>query len=206
MERERRGRKQREAKEKGKKHCGFKHREAPIEGISSMAALLRTFIVFPLLLVTVHSEFWFPNPFRGSNDDQDKNLGFKLPGITIPILGSDGIGSDTDKVDQGANPPFETDYKGLWMLLSADSGANAMHVNLLPNNKIIMFDATAFRMSTLKLPNGECIPYKDDKKRDKEDCWSHGVEFDYNTGYKRTLKVHIFMKCELINFAYNLGP
>ncbi|KAK7840884.1 aldehyde oxidase glox1 [Quercus suber] len=188
MEREGRDRKQREAKEKGKKHCVFKHREAPIEGISSMAALLRTLIVFPLLL-TVHSQFWLPNPFRGSNDDQDKNAGLKLPGITIPILGSIGIGGDTDKADQGANPTFETDYKGLWMLLSADSGANAMHVNLLPNNKIIMFDATAFRMSTLKLPNGECIPYKDDKKRDKEDCWSHGVEFDYNTGYKRPLKM-----------------
>lgn len=153
-------------------------------------ALHRTLFLLPLFLVTVHSQLFPNNPFfGGSNEDEDNDPGLKLPGINSPLFGGSTMG-DVDKFDPGANPPYETNYKGSWILVSADSGANAMHVNLLPNNKVILFDATAFHMSTVKLPHGECIPYKDDKKVNRVDCWSHGTEFDIQSAAKRPLKVN----------------
>jgi len=119
----------------------------------------------------------------------------KRPGIPIPNPLT-GRSSSTSTHDHFASPAQEnpaspeTAFKGLWELFSKDSGANAMHINILPNNKVIMYDATAFHISTIKLPNGECIPYKDERSgAELQDCWSHAVEFDIDTAKIRPLKV-----------------
>lgn len=120
----------------------------------------------------------------------------KLPGIPIPNPLT-GRSSSTSTHDHFASPDQEnpaspeTAFKGLWELFSKDSGANAMHINILPNNNVIMYDATAFHSSTIKLPNGECIPYKDERSgAELQDCWSHAVELDIDTAKIRPLKVH----------------
>lgn len=168
---------------------------------SSMASLRGTFFIFPILLATVHSQLLSPHPSFGGSNGNDGKL--HLPGITIgnPFAG------DVKVNDPGGNLPLETDFKGLWELVSTDSGANAMHINLLPNNKVIMFDATAFHMSTIKLPNGECFPYKTDQGVEKQDCWCHAVEFDIVTAQIRPLKVFsIFLDFFHFLFLSQLGP
>lgn len=159
---------------------------------SSMASLRGILFIFLLLLATAHSQMFFPHPVFGGSNGKDGKL--HLPGITIrnPFAGSDDDDDrDIFKVnDPGGKPPLETDYKGLWELVSKDSGANAMHVNLLPNNKVVMYDATAFHMSTIRLPNGECFPFKTDQGAEREDCWCHAVVYDIDTAQIRPLKVH----------------
>jgi hypothetical protein len=163
-----------------------------------MASLRGTFFIFPILLATVHSQLLSPHPLFGGSNGNDGKL--HLPGITIgnPFPGAGG--GNVKVNDPGGNPPLETDFKGLWELVSIDSGANAMHINLLPNNKVIMYDATAFHMSTIKLPNGECFPYKTDQGVEKQDCWCHAVEFDIDTAQIRPLKV--FFSPFFLNFFF----
>ncbi|GMN50579.1 hypothetical protein TIFTF001_019728 [Ficus carica] len=100
---------------------------------------------------------------------------------------------DSDRnsqLDPNAKPDFSSDFKGSWALVSKNSGVSGMHIILLPNNKLIMFDASAFHISDIKLPNGQCIPFTD-KRSNKQltDCWAHGVEFDINTSKIRPLKL-----------------
>lgn len=95
------------------------------------------------------------------------------------------------QLNPNAKPDFSTDFKGSWALVSKNSGVSGMHIILLPNNKLIMFDASAFHISDIKLPHGQCIPFTD-KRSNKQltDCWAHGVEFDINTSKIRPLKVN----------------
>lgn len=159
-------------------------------------ALLRSLFILPLLLVTAHSQFFLPHPlFGGSGDHEDNSGGLRIPGLTITQPQDGGFASTGFGMFSAA---LKSDYKGAWELVSLDSGANAMHVNLLPNNKVIMYDATAFRMSTLKLPNGECIPYNDDRGNPNQDCWCHAVEFNIDTAAIRPLKVHFEFRSTLI--------
>lgn len=153
-----------------------------------------------LLLVTAqyNSQFLLPQQVftGGFHHFKEKENEEKHDGITIPnpLTGESahfGLPRFDSPVEDHA---YKTDYQGLWELVSKDSGANAMHINLLPNNKIIMFDATAFHMSTMKLPNGQCFPYKDEKTGMlNQDCWCHAVEFDIDTAKLRPLKVHFLV-------------
>ncbi|KAK1289466.1 hypothetical protein QJS10_CPB18g01089 [Acorus calamus] len=87
-------------------------------------------------------------------------------------------------------PEFETDYKGGWELVSENSGVSAMHLVIFNNNKAIMFDATVFGPSQIKLPaEVGCRNDPTMKGTNKEDCWAHAVEFDIDTAEIRPLKV-----------------
>lgn len=105
--------------------------------------------------------------------------------------------------DAPPQPDFPTKYMGAWEVVSKDSGVSAMHVNLLPNNKVIMYDASAFHISNIKLPNGECLPFKDDKGVALQDCWAHGVEYDADKNTVRPLKVRSSIDRTLINFMHS---
>jgi hypothetical protein len=96
---------------------------------------------------------------------------------------------------------FELASIGRWDLISPDSGVSAMHINLLPTNKIIIIDALIYRVSRIKLPNGvPCVPYKDLKtQEDKIDCFAHSAEYDIETNQVRPLKV-----CTIIIIVYIL--
>ncbi|KAG6658435.1 aldehyde oxidase GLOX1-like [Carya illinoinensis] len=177
-----------------------------------MAALrlLSLLIMLPLFLaISAHSQFFYPHPSSGGGPGLQVHRKLREPklpaGIPIPNTSAGKPSSTThdhfkspDQVDKNQENPAspETAFKGLWELFSNDSGANAMHINILPNSKVIMYDAIAFHMSTIKLPNGECIPFKDERSGfELQDCWAHAVEFDIDTAKIRPLKVEWDLWC-----------
>ncbi|KAG6599461.1 Aldehyde oxidase GLOX1, partial [Cucurbita argyrosperma subsp. sororia] len=122
------------------------------------------------------------NPNTGTNDAGKKDAATptkNLPGITFK--------AGPRPVDGSGARFFETSNIGMWKLVSRNSTVSAMHMNLLPNNKMIMFDAAAFHISQIKLPGGKCFPYTTDQGAAMEDCWAHGVEYDIETGNVRPL-------------------
>ena len=90
-----------------------------------------------------------------------------------------------------AKPDFPTNSIGQWEILSENSGVSAMQVNLMPTNKIVVYDATIYRLSRLKYPKGmPCVPFKDDRTlENKIDCYAHSMEYDIETNLVRPLKV-----------------
>lgn len=136
-----------------------------------MAAFHKALCLLPLFFIHGYSQFLFRNPFA--------------PFFPKPAAGS------FKRIDADAQPDFETTSQGSWLIVSPNSGVSSMHMQLLPNNKIIMYDSAAFHISDIKLPNGVCIPFKDKDGKELQDCWSHGVEFDTDTGKVRPLKVNL---------------
>ncbi|KAI3828752.1 hypothetical protein L1987_02862 [Smallanthus sonchifolius] len=59
--------------------------------------------------------------------------------------------------------------KGRWKLLKSSIGISAMHMALLPNDRIITFDRTDFGPSNITFPAEKC-PHG-------LDCYAHSVEF-----------------------------
>ncbi|KAJ4840465.1 hypothetical protein Tsubulata_029520, partial [Turnera subulata] len=75
---------------------------------------------------------------------------------------------------------------GKWKLLKRSIGVSAMHMQLLPNDRIIAFDRTNFGPSNISLPDGKCIG---DASVSTNDCYSHSVEFDPFTRAIRPLTI-----------------
>lgn len=99
-------------------------------------------------------------------------------------------GGSGDKEIRPAKPAkvIETNFKGAWELFSENSGVSAMHLILMPSNKVVMYDAAGLGPSTIQLtPPGNCrdIPQAPGTK----DCWAHSVEMDIQTAKVRPLKV-----------------
>ncbi|KAG5559317.1 hypothetical protein RHGRI_009005 [Rhododendron griersonianum] len=91
-------------------------------------------------------------------------------------------------VSGSAAPDFQTNYLGEWKIHNPNAGVEAMHIQLLPNNKAIMFDSTNLGPSSIQLqPPGNCRPIPD--RPDLVDCWAHAVEYDVETAKVRPLKV-----------------
>ncbi|KAH7855177.1 hypothetical protein Vadar_022165 [Vaccinium darrowii] len=62
-----------------------------------------------------------------------------------------------------------------------------MNIQLLPNNKVIMYDATNLGPSSMKLPDGNCRPVPG--RPGEVDCSAHAVEYDVQTAKVGPLKV-----------------
>jgi hypothetical protein len=129
---------------------------------------------------------------------------FDLPRDYNDIPGDNNDNNDNNNNNNNDNPifkeikPAEGDKKddfeiasiGSWEIISENSGVSAMHVNLLPSNKIIVYDAKIYRMSRINLPDGvPCLPFKDANNQDRLDCFAHAVEYDIETNQVRPLKV-----------------
>lgn len=67
-------------------------------------------------------------------------------------------------------------------------GVSAMHMQLLHNDRVVIFDRTDFGYSNLSLPNGIC---RDDgtELTVKHDCTAHSVEYDVVSDEYRPLMV-----------------
>ncbi|XP_015896338.3 aldehyde oxidase GLOX [Ziziphus jujuba] len=76
-------------------------------------------------------------------------------------------------------------YEGKWKLLKKSIGISAMHMALLPNNKVIMFDRSNFGPSNISLPQRKC------QKGIllSTDCYAHSVEFDPSNRNVRPLTI-----------------
>ncbi|KAJ8764859.1 hypothetical protein K2173_010324 [Erythroxylum novogranatense] len=75
-------------------------------------------------------------------------------------------------------------YQGRWKLLKRSIGISAMHMQLLPNDKLIIFDRTNFGPSNISLPQGKCT-----SDSLNTDCSAHSVEFDPITTSIRPLTI-----------------
>ncbi|KAF2299571.1 hypothetical protein GH714_038223 [Hevea brasiliensis] len=82
---------------------------------------------------------------------------------------------------------FSTTTGGRWVLLQESIGISAMHIQVLKNNKIIIFDRTDFGASNLSLPDGNC-GYIDETVRPK-DCTAHSVLYDIASNSFRPLTI-----------------
>ncbi|RLN17881.1 galactose oxidase-like [Panicum miliaceum] len=66
---------------------------------------------------------------------------------------------------------------GRWELLHRSIGVSAMHMQLLHNDRVIIFDRTDFGRSNLSLPGGRCRVNPRDKVLPGGDCTAHSVEY-----------------------------
>ncbi|KAL6213563.1 hypothetical protein ACLB2K_013010 [Fragaria x ananassa] len=77
---------------------------------------------------------------------------------------------------------------GKWELLLKNVGISAMHMQLLHNDRVVMFDRTNFGPSNLSLPNGVCRKNPNDTAL-KVDCTAHSAEYDVASNTVRPLFV-----------------
>ncbi|TXG66700.1 hypothetical protein EZV62_007975 [Acer yangbiense] len=77
---------------------------------------------------------------------------------------------------------------GRWQFLQGNIGIPALHMQLLNNDRVIIFDRTDFGKSNLSLPDGKC-------RNDKVDCTAHSVEYDVLSNRIRPLTVQTNVWC-----------
>ncbi|KAK4354422.1 hypothetical protein RND71_026616 [Anisodus tanguticus] len=69
-----------------------------------------------------------------------------------------------------------------------------MHMQLLNNDRVVMYDRTDFGASNISLPNGKCRNNPNDLAL-KVDCTAHSVEYDVSTNSIRPLMVQTDVWC-----------
>ncbi|GMY26072.1 aldehyde oxidase GLOX [Fagus crenata] len=80
-----------------------------------------------------------------------------------------------------SSPPYDG---GEWVLLQPSVGVSAMHMQLLKNNKVIIFDRMDMGPSNLSLPNGTaCVT----KPKLPMDCTAHSLLYDVDSNSFRPL-------------------
>ncbi|XP_023761306.1 aldehyde oxidase GLOX [Lactuca sativa] len=82
---------------------------------------------------------------------------------------------------------------GNWVLLQRSIGISAMHMQLLHNNKVVIFDRTDFGPSNLSLPFGETCRINDEVVR--PDCTAHSILYDVPSNTFRPLTVQTDIWC-----------
>ncbi|KAG5030576.1 hypothetical protein JHK82_014184 [Glycine max] len=88
----------------------------------------------------------------------------------------------------------EAAAKGQWQLLHKNIGIVAMHMQLLHNDRVIIFDRTDFGLSNLTLPDGRCRNNPNEMVV-KTDCTAHSVEYDVVANTFRALFVQTNVWC-----------
>ncbi|PON93847.1 1,4-alpha-glucan-branching enzyme [Trema orientale] len=83
---------------------------------------------------------------------------------------------------------------GSWNLLQPSIGISAMHMQLLNNDRVIIFDRTDFGASNLSLPAGKCRNDPNDTAL-KIDCTAHSAEYDVVSNTFRPLMVQTDVWC-----------
>ncbi|XP_060173492.1 aldehyde oxidase GLOX-like [Lycium barbarum] len=83
---------------------------------------------------------------------------------------------------------------GKWNLLMSNIGISAMHMQVLNNDKVIMYDRTDFGKSNISLPDGKCR-YDQNDTTLKVDCTAHSVEYNVANNSIRPLMVQTDVWC-----------
>ncbi|KAK9050640.1 hypothetical protein SSX86_007626 [Deinandra increscens subsp. villosa] len=81
-----------------------------------------------------------------------------------------------------------------WTLLQSNIGITAMHMQLLPNDRVLIYDRTDFGASNLSLAHGKCREDKYDYVL-KRDCTAHSIEYDLLSDTFRPLMVQTDVWC-----------
>ncbi|KAK6938918.1 Glyoxal oxidase, N-terminal [Dillenia turbinata] len=77
---------------------------------------------------------------------------------------------------------------GSWQLLQKSIGINAMHMQQLHNDRVIIFDRTDFGPSNLSLPSGKCRNDPHDKAL-THDCTAHSAKYNVVSNTFQALEV-----------------
>ncbi|XP_062165324.1 aldehyde oxidase GLOX1 [Alnus glutinosa] len=93
-----------------------------------------------------------------------------------------------------AKPSLTDAAGGRWELLQKSIGVSAMHMQLLKNDRVVIFDRTDFGKSNLSLPNGQCRNDPNELAL-KMDCTAHSAEYDVATNTFRALFVQTDVWC-----------
>ncbi|GAU26898.1 hypothetical protein TSUD_03010 [Trifolium subterraneum] len=90
--------------------------------------------------------------------------------------------------------PVAAAGNGRWQVLQKNIGIVAMHMQLLHNDRIAIFDRTDFGLSNLSLPDGKC---RNDPRETtvKIDCTAHSIEYDVKSNTFRPLFVQTDVWC-----------
>ncbi|CAM8972191.1 unnamed protein product [Rhodiola kirilowii] len=83
---------------------------------------------------------------------------------------------------------------GTWQLLQPNIGITAMHMQLLHNDRVIIYDRTDFGRSNLSLPNGRCR-HDPTEMVLRDDCTAHSIEYDVASNSFRALFVQTDIWC-----------
>ncbi|CAL0318986.1 unnamed protein product [Lupinus luteus] len=83
---------------------------------------------------------------------------------------------------------------GEWQLLQNSIGVVAMHMQLLHNDRVVIYDRTDFGLSKLNLPDGKCR-HDPNELVVKTDCTAHSVEYDVAGNTFRPLFVQTNVWC-----------
>ncbi|EEF48214.1 Galactose oxidase precursor, putative [Ricinus communis] len=178
-----------------------------------MATIFNTLFLLPLLFISGCAQIWkepnaykifnqkhvlgphelFGDPFGNPFDYKNSRIpdDFGTPILVGEIVAAPGKPSNADTP---SNSPVDLGYKGDWELVSQNSGVSAMHAILLPKtDKVLMYDATIWKISKLPLPNDECRVLN--KTTGDKDCWCHSVLFDIKTSELTPLELHTDTWC-----------
>lgn len=93
----------------------------------------------------------------------------------------------------GSEPPIFGN-EGAWEVLQKSIGISAMHMQLLRNDKVIMFDRTDFGPSNLSLPDGHCRMDPSDEALPL-DCTAHSLLYDISSNTFRPLMLQTDTWC-----------
>nr|XP_043618284.1 aldehyde oxidase GLOX-like [Erigeron canadensis] len=85
-------------------------------------------------------------------------------------------------------PPCFAAAGGTWKLLLENTGISPMHMQLLPTDRVMMYDRPDFGTSKILLPKDKCDP-------NLKDCSAHSVEYDVATNSIRPLMLHTDTWC-----------
>ncbi|GMI88574.1 GALACTOSE OXIDASE-LIKE 6 [Hibiscus trionum] len=164
-----------------------------------MVNIWRGFIILPLLFIYGNSQgLLFPNPFHHIGkpivDFKDSQFSEGIFGSAPLVVGDDGSAANGDDDVSASEASVDaslvsaqTTFKGSWELFVENAGVSAMHLVLLPKiDQALMFDATVWKISKLKLPGPPCRKIEG---TNKEDCWCHSILMDVETGNIRPLRI-----------------
>ncbi|CAI0382895.1 unnamed protein product [Linum tenue] len=84
--------------------------------------------------------------------------------------------------------------RGSWQLLQSSIGISAMHMQLLSNDRVVIFDRTDFGRSNISLAAGNCREDPNERVVTR-DCSAHSVEYDSATNTFRPLTVQTDVWC-----------
>ncbi|XP_030446372.2 aldehyde oxidase GLOX-like [Syzygium oleosum] len=91
-------------------------------------------------------------------------------------------------------PPRAFAAAARWQLLQSNIGIVAMHMQLLHNDRVVIFDRTDFGKSNLSLPDGHCR-HDPTETAVVDDCTAHSVEYDVASNAFRPLMVQTDVWC-----------
>ncbi|KAL3586285.1 hypothetical protein D5086_013152 [Populus alba] len=170
-----------------------------------MAIVLKPLFVLPLLFLSSYAQLWLRpeayilfnrkkilGPHELFNDPFGDALDFKRKKITDDF----GTAPLSDSEKPSVRPNYvglPNEPKGRWELVAVNSGVSAMHAILLPRvNKVLMYDATIWKKSEIRLPAGHCRLLN---QTGEKDCYCHSVLFDIATTALTPLELHTDTWC-----------